>query len=80
MHAWELCFDMVPFWVQVYDIPIRFRNKAVVEGICSGIRNVVSCDLAEMEGGDFMRAQVIIDISKPISRGRKITLDDGTHG
>ena len=54
MHARELCFDMVPFWAQVYDIPIKFRNKAVVEGICSGIRNVVSCDLVEMEGGDFM--------------------------
>ena len=54
MHVRELCFDMVPFWAQVYDIPIKFRNKAVVEGICSGIRNVVSCDLVEMEGGDFM--------------------------
>ena len=80
MHAQELWFDMVPFWVQVYDTPIRFRNKAVVQGIFLGIGNVVSCDLVEMEGGDFMWARVIIDISKPLSWGSKITLDDGTHG
>lgn len=36
-HACDLVFDMVPFWVQVYDIPIRFMNKAVAEGICSSI-------------------------------------------
>ena len=80
MHARELCFDMVPFWVQVYDIPIRLRNKVVVDCICSGIRNVVSCDLAKMEGWEFTQARVIIDISKPLSQGHKITLDDGTHG
>ena len=36
-HARTLVFDRVPFWVQVYDIPIRFMNKAVAEGICSSI-------------------------------------------
>lgn len=38
--AHELCSDRVPFWVQVYDIPIQFINKAVAEGICLGIREV----------------------------------------
>ena len=29
MHARDLCFDRIPFWVQVYDIPIRFLNRVV---------------------------------------------------
>ena len=31
-----------------------------------------------MEGGDHVRVRVILDISKPFCRGRKITLDGGT--
>ena len=33
-----------------------------------------------MEGGDFLRVRVKIDILKPLSQGRKITLDDGSMG
>ena len=33
-----------------------------------------------MEGGIFMRVQVVIDASKPLSRGRKTMLDDGING
>ena len=29
MHARDLCFGRIPFWVQVYDIPIRFINRVV---------------------------------------------------
>lgn len=60
----------------MYNIPIRFMNKVVAEGNFSGIGEVCPTDLFEMEGRDFMRVRVIIDISKPLSRGRKITLYD----
>ena len=66
--------------MQVYDILFQFANKAVVEGICSGIGEVYPSDFSVMEGGDFLRVRVILDISKPLSRGRKITLDDGSVG
>ena len=78
--ARDLVFDKVPFWVQVYDIPFRFANKVVAKGICSGIGEVCPLDFSVMEGGDFMRMQVILDISKPLSCGRKITLDEGSVG
>ena len=25
---------MVPFWIQIYDIPLRFRHKAITKQIC----------------------------------------------
>ena len=79
-YARDLIFDRASFWVQVYDIPIQFMNKIVAEGICSGIGEVCASESPTMEGGDFLRVRVKIDILKPLSRGRKITLDDGLMG
>ncbi|XP_030964759.1 uncharacterized protein LOC115986035 [Quercus lobata] len=76
----ELCFDHIPFWVQVYDIPIKFINRSVSEGICLGIGEVYTIENSAMEGGDFMRIRVIIDISKPLCQGRRISMDDGSNG
>ena len=33
-----------------------------------------------MEGGIFMSVQVVIDVSKPLSRSQKTMLDDGING
>ena len=76
-HIRDLCFDLVTFWVQVYEIPIWLMNKEVAEGICWGISEVCSSKKSKMEGGDFMRVQVNIDVSKPLSQGSKISLDNG---
>jgi hypothetical protein len=32
----------------------------------------------ESVGGPWMRVRVLIDITKPLCRGRKVTLEDGT--
>lgn len=55
-------------------------KRVVAEGIFSGIGEVCPSHNLEMEGGGVMRVQVIIDVSKPLSRGRKITLDNGING
>ena len=44
MHVRDLCFDLVPLWVQVHDIPIKFMNQEVAVGICSGIGKVCSSE------------------------------------
>lgn len=64
----------------MYDIPIRFMNKGVAEDIYSNISEVCPSIFSEMEGGDFFSVRVIVDISKPLSRDRKITLDNGSVG
>ena len=33
-----------------------------------------------MEGGIFMRVRVVINVSKPLSCGRKTMLNDGING
>ena len=79
INASEL--NMVAFWVQVYDIPLRFRNKDVAEQICEIVGTIIhpSTD-SDYEGGSFIRVRVMVDISKPLCRGRRISLEDGkTH-
>ena len=76
----DLDFGRVPFWVQVYDIPISFMNKKVAEGLCSGIGEVCSSDFSVMEGGDHVHVRVILDITKPLCCGQKISLDGGSSG
>ena len=76
----DLDFERVPFRVQVYNIPISFTNKTVAEGLCSSIGEVCSSDFSIMEGGDHVHVRVILDISKPLCRGRKISLDSGNTG
>lgn len=74
----DMKFNKVTFWVQVHDIPIQFRNKKVAARICSAIGTVNETrDDSEIEGNGFIKTGVTIDISKPLSRGRVITLENG---
>ncbi|XP_023904239.1 uncharacterized protein LOC112015993 [Quercus suber] len=74
----DMEFNKVTFWVQVHDIPIRFRNKRVAARICSSIGTVNETrDDLGIEGDGFKRTRVTIDISKSLSCGRVITLKNG---
>ena len=73
-----LDLTQVPFWVQVYDIPVRFRNREVAEQICEPIGAIIHPpDAHDSDGGSFIRVRVLVDISLPICRGRLITLENG---
>ena len=57
-------FNMVNFWVQVHDIPIRFKTREVAEQICSSIGSIIHPPGVSNEiGGGFIRVRVSIDIS-----------------
>ena len=74
----EMEFNKVTFWVQVHDIPIQFQNRKVAEQICGAIGIVnETVDEIEIEGDSFIRTRVTIDISKPLSCGRVISLENG---
>ena len=67
----------VTFWVQVHDIPLRFRNKDVAEQICSVMGTILQPEnLNECDGGSFIRVRVALNISFPLCRRRWITLDN----
>ena len=74
----ELSLDKTTFWVQVHNIPISYRNRAVVEDICEAIGLVDrSTTDSECEGGSFIRVRVTLDVFQPLCRGRIIRVDEG---
>ena len=53
-------------------------NKTVTVKLCEVVGAVCqSSDEGETDGGSFLRMKVVIDISKPLCRGRLISLSKG---
>ena len=64
--------------MQVYNIPLRFRNREVVAQICETVGTILSLkDVPNCDGGSFIRVRVLVDISQPLCCGRLITVEDG---
>ena len=64
--------------MQVHDLPIRSSTMAIAKEIVSIASRV---DMKAFEEGDsnsfnFLRLRVAVDTSKPLCRGRKITMAD----
>lgn len=77
----ELSFDKVSLWVQIHDIPICFLNRVVVEEICDILGKVCKdTDISKMEGGNFFRVRVSMDMTAPLCHGRRISLENEEAG
>ena len=74
----DVSFVKTSFWVQVYDVPIRYMTKEVVEDICSSVGEVC-CSVSHPteEGGCFVWVRVEVDVTKPLCRGRVVNLEEG---
>lgn len=76
-----LKFNTIPMWIQVHDIPMRFLNHKVAEKLCEVAGSMCrEEDINEIDGGSFMRVRVIIDINKPLCRGRRFSSSQGEQG
>lgn len=71
-------FNMVTFWIQVHDLPVRFRTRAVAEKVY-GAAGLVDKNTKESDsmGNGFVRVRVRMDISKPLCRVRVVSLENG---
>ena len=77
----DLCdmnFNMVTFWVQVHNIPVKFRTRNVAKKICATIGTVSRpTTVTDVEGDGFVRVHVVVDKSKHLCRGRVSSLKNG---
>ena len=72
----KLRFDSCYFWVQIHNLPTKYMNAVVCEKIGSTLGKVEQVEQLEegRGGGNFLRARVLIDVSQPLCRGRKVWL------
>lgn len=72
----QMQFSHSPFWVQVHDMPLIFMSKGIGEKIGESMGQLVEVDVAG-EGvgwGRCLRIRVVLDLSKPLDRGRALNL------
>ena len=77
----ELRFDTTSFWVQIHDLPFSYLNVETTLSLGKSL-GVVSKpkDKNEMRGRKFMRVGVAMDVTRPLSRGRRVAWDQSSEG
>jgi hypothetical protein len=67
----------VQAWIQIHKIPPLFRNKTVLEQLARRVGKVHMVELAVVHtsSGDFHRARVLLDSTKPLTRFVPLTLE-----
>ena len=77
----SLGFKTMAFWVQIHNLPFPLQTVETAFNISETIGLVIkSKDLGEMLGANFMRVRLVVDVSKPLCRGRKIYWDKDNEG
>lgn len=71
-------FTSVSFWVHFYDIPLDWYNQEMAERLGNAVGVFVEVDSRNgfHHSGSSLRLRIRVDISRPLRRGVKITLDD----
>lgn len=70
----NLKFKTTSFWIQFDNLPHSFLNNETVLSLGETVGVVTKPkDSSEMRGCNFMRVRVVVDISKPLCRGRGVT-------
>ncbi|MBA0817826.1 hypothetical protein Gohar_022187, partial [Gossypium harknessii] len=72
-------FQMVPFWLRIYNIPIELMDRQIALDVGNSIGELVAIDWKDRYGSwtEFMRLKVKIDVSKPLRRIVKYMDRDG---
>ena len=72
----DVDFSKTSFWVQIHNLPLGYLTPEVALeiGESLGIVNK-SVALSDMVGGNFIRIRMLLDITRPLCRGRIISLD-----
>jgi hypothetical protein len=71
-------FDKVAFWVWMSNLPLACMSRELGVSIGSSVGVVEEVDVDDdgVGWGEFLRVRIILDLSKPIPRGRTIRVRD----
>ncbi|GLT72800.1 hypothetical protein SLA2020_447040 [Shorea laevis] len=72
----QLEFEKVAFWVRMYNLPLACMGTDIGFKIGSSVGMVEEVDTNEdgVGWGEYLRVRIILDITKPLARGRILKL------
>ena len=78
----NVTFQRSPFWIRVFNIPIKSMNATVGNYIANeiGIPLLVDAPKSGLAWGPFLRIRVDVDITKPLMRGKMIQIEGMEKG
>jgi hypothetical protein len=70
----KMNFDTEAFWVRMYNLPLECMGKETGQKIGASVGVVQEVDVEEDEPGwgEYLRVKILIDLSKPLARGRML--------
>jgi hypothetical protein len=73
----QFIFDKAAFWVQMTNLPLACMGREIGRkiGASVGVVEAVDTDARGMGWGESLRVKILIDLSKPLPRGRKINVE-----
>jgi hypothetical protein len=74
----QVNFDRAAFWVRMSNLPLACMSREVGISIGSSVGAVEDVDVADdgVGWGEFLRVRIVLDLSKPLPRGRTIRVRD----
>ncbi|XP_023928142.1 uncharacterized protein LOC112039499 [Quercus suber] len=74
----EIQLARSPFWVQIHNLPLKSRTGETGKAIGATLGEVLDVDVAEsgVQWGTCLRVKVSIDVTKPLCRGKRVTIED----
>nr|POF14567.1 hypothetical protein CFP56_36741 [Quercus suber] len=75
----EITIKWSPFWVQIYNLPLKSMTRESGIEIGAKIGRVLDVDVPEngVHWGKFLRVRVQIDATKRLVRGKRVTIEGG---
>jgi hypothetical protein len=72
----QLVFENAAFWVRMYNLPLACMGSGIEKQIGSTVGKIVEVEQndGEAEWGEYLRVRIVIDLTKPLDRGRKINI------
>lgn len=76
----EIVFEKAAFWVRMYNLPLACMSKEMGTRIGSTVGEVEEVEIDENGAGwgEFLRVRIVLDLTKPLSRGRMLHVRDKT--
>jgi hypothetical protein len=77
----QYTFDKAAFWVRMKNMPLACMGREIGRKIGASVGEVVAVDTDArgMGWGESLRVKILLDLAKPLQRGRKINIEGIAH-